>query len=47
MSQVVDENSILIIDGDPRICRLLDGYLTASGYAVEFVHDGVNIEEKR
>ena len=36
--------NILVIDDDPRICRMLKRYLNGAGYNVEYAHDGSNIE---
>ncbi|MEX2641960.1 MAG: response regulator transcription factor [Acetobacterales bacterium] len=34
------DSTILVVDDDPRICRLLSRYLTQEGYQVETAHNG-------
>lgn len=40
MAGVSDAGRILVVDDDPRICRLLNRFLTAEGYAVETAANG-------
>ena len=40
MASASGSEFILIVDDDPRLCRLLRRYLTSESYEVETVHDG-------
>jgi DNA-binding response OmpR family regulator len=40
------ETRILVVDDDPRICRLLSRYLTQEGYAVATAADGGEMRER-
>jgi two-component system response regulator CpxR len=35
------QQRVLVVDDDKELCQLLAQYLTAEGYAVEAVHDGI------
>ncbi|MDA0891367.1 MAG: response regulator transcription factor [Proteobacteria bacterium] len=38
-------NRILVVDDDPRLCRMLERYLTSQGFVVELRHDGTNLDD--
>ena len=40
MSQAVESQRVLVVDDDPRICRLLTRFLTAEGFSVDSAPNG-------